>query len=229
MDMESNGFYKNYRKLNSVWKVSKTAWNPTVHVNNIMSNFVLHDLVDAEIKYLPKAWKALTTHGKKNKAGKIQRSELVEAATKHGVFDADFVGTELKNIQGGGIKFPYNFDDNLDTFNNSVNAAKNIFQDGVLKNKLGLETLTDWYRFEDHVFRLSVFQDRIGKGWSLADAALDARKSFVDYNIFNIEVNELRQRIFFLWHIHIELYLYLQKQQLLDHGNMQSMQHLVMV
>jgi hypothetical protein len=195
MDMESNGFYKNYRKLNSVWKVSKTAWNPTVHVNNIMSNFVLHDLVDAEIKYLPKAWKALTTHGKKNKAGKIQRSELVEAATKHGVFDADFVGTELKNIQGGGIKFPYNFDDNLDTFNNSVNAAKNIFQDGVLKNKLGLETLTDWYRFEDHVFRLSVFQDRIGKGWSLADAALDARKSFVDYNIDAPGINWMRNSI----------------------------------
>ena len=191
---ESEGFYKNYRKLNSVWKVSKTAWNPTVHVNNIMSNFVLHDLVDAEIKYLPKAWKALTTHGKINKTGKLQKSDLVEAATKYGVFDSSFIEVELKNIKSGN-KFPYQFDENLDVFNNSVNAAKNIYQDGVLKNKLGLETLTRWYGFEDAVFRLSVFQDRLAKGWSTADAALDARKSFIDYNIDAPAINWMRNTV----------------------------------
>ena len=42
-----------------MWKVSKTAWNPTVHTNNIVSNFVLTDLVDADYSYLPKAYKAL--------------------------------------------------------------------------------------------------------------------------------------------------------------------------
>tara|TARA_R100001594_G_scaffold142703_1_gene189867 strand:+ start:1378 stop:5073 length:3696 start_codon:yes stop_codon:yes gene_type:complete len=195
MQHESGVFYKNYRWLNSYWKVSKTAWNPTVHVNNIMSNFVLHDLVDAQFKYLPKAWKALTTHGKASKTtGKIQRSELVDAATKHGVFDAGFVQTELKNIQAG-IKFPYKFDESIDAFNNSVNAAKNIFQDGVVKNKLGLSKLTDWYQFEDMVFRLSVFQDRISKGWSLSDAALDARKSFVDYNIDAPAINWMRNSV----------------------------------
>ena len=191
---ESSAFYKGYRKLNSVWKISKTAWNPTVHVNNIMSNFVLHDLVDAEIKYLPKAWTALTTHGKKNKAGKLQRSELVETATKYGVFDSGFIQVELKNIQSG-TKFPYKFDENLDTFNNSVNAAKNIYENGVLKNKLGLETLTQWYGFEDAVFRLSVFQDRLSKGWSAADAALDARKSFIDYNIDAPAINWMRNTV----------------------------------
>ena len=55
-------FLKSYRTLNSYWKVSKTAWNPTVHVNNIMSNVILHDLVDAEFKYLLPAWKALMKH-----------------------------------------------------------------------------------------------------------------------------------------------------------------------
>ena len=196
MEMESAGFYKNYRKLNSVWKVSKTAWNPTVHVNNIFSNFVLHDLVDAQLKYLPKAWKALRTHNKINKkTGKLQKSELVEAATKHGVFDADFVTTELKNIQTG-TKFPYKFDESIDPFNNSVNAAKNIYDDVLKKNVLvGQGSLTDWYRFEDMVFRLSVFQDRISKGWSLADSALDARKSFIDYNIDAPAINWMRNTI----------------------------------
>ena len=191
-EMESADFYKQYRTLNSYWKVSKTAWNPTVHVNNIMSNFVLHDLVDADYKFLKPAWKALTTHGKKNKAGKIQRSELVEAATKHGVFDADLITTELKNIQKG-TKFPYNFNEKIDPFNNSVNTARNIFDDVAKTNPL--MKLTEWYRFEDSVFRLSVFQDRLSKGWSMADAALDARKSFIDYNIDAPAINWMRNTI----------------------------------
>jgi len=196
IQMESSGFYKQYRKWNSVWKVSKTAWNPTVHVNNVMSNFVLHDLVDAQFKYLPKAWKALRIHNKINKkTGKLQKSELVEAATKHGVFDADFVTTELKNIQVGA-KSPYTFDDNLDAFNNASNAVNNVFNDIKAKNILmGKGSLTDWYRYEDAVFRLSVFQDRMAKGWSISDSALDARKSFIDYNIDAPAINWMRNTI----------------------------------
>ncbi|BCV06908.1 MAG: hypothetical protein CM15mV146_180 [uncultured marine virus] len=38
-------------KLIHFGKCLKTAWNPTVHTNNIVSNFVLHDLIDADFKY----------------------------------------------------------------------------------------------------------------------------------------------------------------------------------
>ena len=190
-----SSFTKNYRKLNSYWKVSKTAWNPTVHVNNVMSNFILHDLVDADYKYLKPAWTALTTHGKTiTKGGKtsIQKSKLVEAATKYGVFDADFVTQELKNIKVDS-KFPYNFNDTIDPFNHSVNAARNVFDD--VKNKNILTTLTNFYRFEDAVFRLSVFQDRIAKGFDYADAALDARRAFIDYNIDAPAINWMRNNV----------------------------------
>jgi len=190
----ADGFYKKYRTLNSYWKVSKTAWNPTVHVNNIMSNFVLHDLVDADFKFLLPAYRALRKHNKADKLGKVQRSQLVEAATKHGVFDADLITTELKNIQAGS-RFPYKMDDALDPASNSVNAARRIFDDVGKKEKLGLTKLTDWYRFEDSVFRLSVFQDRLSKGWKIQDAALDARKSFVDYNIDAPAINWMRNTI----------------------------------
>jgi len=192
---ESNTFYKGYRNLNSYWKLSKTAWNPTVHVNNVMSNFVLHDLIDADFKYLKPAWTALTTHGKavtKNGKATIQKSKLVEAATKYGVFDAGFVNQELKNIKVGS-SFPYNFTDDLDPFNNSVNAARGVFDD--VKNKNILTSLTNFYQFEDAVFRLSVFQDRIAKGFSYADAALDARRAFIDYNIDAPAINWMRNTV----------------------------------
>ena len=189
-------FLKGYRSLNSYWKVSKTAWNPTVHVNNIMSNVILHDLVDAEFKYLLPAWKALLKHNNVNKAGKMQKSELVETATKYGVFDADLLSTELKNIQAtSSAKFPYKMTEGVDEFNNATKMARNVFQDSVLDGKLGLTKMTDWYKFEDKVFRLSVFQDRIAKGWKIQDAALDARRAFIDYDIDAPAINWMRNTI----------------------------------
>jgi hypothetical protein len=73
--------------------------------------------------------------------------------------------------------------------------ARNVFDDSVVKGKLGLTKMTDWYRFEDKVFRLSVFQDRIAKGWKLQDAALDARKAFIDYDIDAPAINWMRNTI----------------------------------
>ena len=144
----SKGGYSYYRKANSLWKVSKTAWNPTVHTNNIVSNFVLH-----------------------------------------GVFEADFVTKELQKAQELNIGSHYKFDG--DAWSSGSQAALNIYKD--LKTANPLAKLTDWYRFEDHVFRLSVFQDRLAKGFSAAEAGLDARKSFVDYNINAPAINWARQ------------------------------------
>jgi len=179
-----SGFWKKYKKLNSVWKVSKTAWNPTVHTNNIVSNFILHDLIDADFKYLPKAFKALTTHGKDDKV-----SDLVRLAERSGVFEADFVTKELGKIQDLAITMPYKYDGNA--WNSGATAAGKVFED-IRKNN-PLAKLTDWYRFEDHVFRLSVFQDRLVKGYSAAEAGLDARRAFIDYNINAPAINWMRQ------------------------------------
>jgi len=184
----SGQLYRNYRKLNSLWKVSKTAWNPTVHTNNTMSNFILLDLVDGNYSDLKPAFQALMRHGK----GK-QRSELVELAQKHGLFDADYVNVELKNIQATALNFPYKFTDKVDPFNNSVNAAGSIFKD--LKTNNILNSATQLYRFEDSVFRLSLFIDRLRKGFTPAEAALDGRKSFIDYNINAPAIDWMRNSI----------------------------------
>jgi len=179
-----SGFWSKYKKLNSVWKVSKTAWNPTVHTNNIVSNFILHDLIDADFKYLPKAFKALMSH---NKDGKI--SEVVRLAEKSGVFEADFVTKELGKIQDLAIAMPYKYDGNA--WSSGVTASSKIFED-IRKNN-PLAKLTDWYRLEDHIFRLSVFQDRLAKGYTAAEAGLDARRAFIDYNINAPAINWMRQ------------------------------------
>ena len=184
----SNAGLKAYKFLNQFWKSSKTAWNPTVHVNNIVSNFVLTDLVDGNIFLLPKAIRAFTD------AAKGKRSKVLELAQNHGVFDVDYVTKELDLLDPKKINPKiYKYDENKDVFENSVGIAKFFYKDVILKDKIGLQKLSDWYRAEDATFRLALFMDRLNKGYSPVDAAMDARKSFIDYNISAPGINALRQ------------------------------------
>lgn len=187
-------FYKAYRGLNSLWKVSKTAFNPTVHVNNTLSNVVLYDLVDGSrlSENLFNAHKAM------QQGAKGKKSELFDLAQKYGVLEADFVSNELKSITNVLKENPYTVFGNKaqDAFNQSVGAARIIFNDlkrSAFGLKSGAKFATDLYRYEDSVFRIALFRDRLAKGFSPVDAALDARKSFVDYDINAPLINFLRQ------------------------------------
>ena len=183
----SNKGLKAYKFLNQFWKSSKTAWNPTVHVNNIVSNFVLTDLVDGNIFLLPKAIRAFTD------AAKGKRSKVLELAQTHGVFDVDYVTRELNLLDPKKINPNiYKYDESKDVFENSVGIAKFFYKDVILKDKIGLQKLSDWYRSEDATFRLALFMDRLNKGYSPVDAAMDARKSFIDYNISAPGINAMR-------------------------------------
>ena len=189
----TTGFGKAYRKLNQVWKVSKTAWNPTVHVNNVISNLVLLDLVDGSYKYLPKAANAFM------QAGRGKRSKVVELAEQHGVFNASLPEIELGRLRQPNIdslEKIYKVNPNENTAVQGVNVA-NKFYDGyvkpLVKSKFGLDNLTEWYRREDEIFRLALFMDRLDKGYDVVQAAMDARKSFIDYNIKAPAINWMRQ------------------------------------
>ena len=189
----TTGFGKGYRKLNQIWKVSKTAWNPTVHVNNIISNLVLLDLVDGSYKYLPKAANAFM------QAGRGKKSKIVELAEQHGVFNASLPEIELGRLRQPNIdklSKIYTVDSKNNTAVQGLSIADKFFR-GYVKplvgSKFGLDNLTDWYRREDELFRLALFMDRIDKGYSAVLAAQDARKSFIDYNITAPAINWMRQ------------------------------------
>jgi len=182
-------FGKGYRALNQVWKASKTAWNPTVHINNMVSNLVLLDLVDGSARLLPSA----VTAFKNQSAGKSVK--ILEEASNLGVFSSNYVKQELK----GGILDPdnikpayYNVDPKKNVFENGVDLTGFIYKDLILKNKLGLSKLSEYYALEDSIFRLALYMDRRNKGYSKVRAAQDARKSFIDYNIQAPGINGLR-------------------------------------
>ena len=184
---EKSGFAEGYRKLNQLWKASKTAWNPTVHFNNIVSNLVLLDLVDGSYRHLPLAAKAFrdASNGKSVK--------VLEEAQNLGVINSDYVTKELGDIDMKKLNLNfYKVSPDKDVLENGVNIAKGAFDDIVLKNKFGAQKLSEWYQREDHIFRLALYMDRIEKGFKPRDAAADARKSFVDYDIDAPAINLLR-------------------------------------
>jgi len=184
----SSGIAKGYRTLNQVWKASKTAWNPTVHVNNLVSNLVLLDLVDGSANLLPAAVKAFTDQN----SGKSVK--ILEEASNLGVFSSNVVKRELDILDPSKMKPAYyQVDPNKNVFENSFSLADFIYKDLIKKNKFGLQKLSDYYALEDSIFRLALYMDRRKKGYSKVQAAQDARKSFIDYNIQAPGINKLRE------------------------------------
>lgn len=162
---------REYLKLNSMWKTSKTALNPAVHVNNIMSNFALYDLTDAKWTHLKDAGIELF------QASRGKSAPLFEMAKHAGVFDANFAANELSALSRQQLDAYIKLEGaNTNPIQSAVNIAKAAWR------KTGGKMI-DLYQSEDNLFRLGVFIDRIQKGASVEQATSDARKAFVDYDI----------------------------------------------
>jgi hypothetical protein len=185
------GIVEGLEGVQTTWKKLKTAWIPAVHVNNTISNVLLLDLADASITYLPKAIKELLTSPDK-------KSALYHAARKMGVFDSDLVAKEFNKSRSDAY---------------SIAAEKLTGQKAPMKStflgydlpgwtqtigeymmpikKLTVDAAERSYQLEDQFFRMAVFMDRMEKAGGLTkatkkaqfEAAADARKWFIDYDI----------------------------------------------
>ena len=189
-------YFGDYLKLNRVWKASKTAWNPTVHVNNVFGNIFFSDMGDIPLFVgtgkgggLINSFKLLAEHNSK----KPIKSKVVYLAQKYGVFDADFITRELKTFDFKSIKNAYKYDDKKTEWANAVEISNRIYN-AVRKNKI-TGTLENWYRLEDHIFRLNAFIHKRQQGFSDADAAMFARKQFIDYDIQAPVINFFRHGV----------------------------------
>ena len=196
------GFGKVHHKMLQYWKRTKTSLNPVVHMNNIMSNHVLYDLVDGDWRHLGRAGrdfynaKVGITHKGINKA----ESEDFAKAKALGVFDADVMKRELTNAERDIYKKYMRGKEKVDGGlpDRLWNGFKAI---GRYANKTHIDTL---YGHEDNVFRLALFKDHLAKNVrkgakpsddNYKEAALFARKYMLDYEIDAPGVNILRESI----------------------------------
>ena len=176
---KGTGLGKLQHNMQTWWKRTKTSLNPVVHMNNVMSNFVLYDLVDANYKFLGPAAREL-----------ISKSGDFKKANSLGVFNADLMKQELTNLERDVFK---------------TYLGKNAGEDagGILTQAWGKTKslgkylkkthLDDLYGAEDNIFRLGLFKDRIAKGDTEKEAAQFARKYMLDYEIHAPGVKMMRE------------------------------------
>ena len=178
------GFGTLHHKMLQYWKRTKTSLNPVVHMNNVMSNVVLYDLVDANYKHLGRAGYDFVKAFNPNKANRV-KSEDFRMAEKLGVFDADMMKRELTDFE-------------IDTYKkymkigaqNDGKLLENMWES--TKKFAGKTPMDKIYSAEDSVFRLALFKDHLAKNVreglkpsdeQYRDAAKHARKYMLDYEI----------------------------------------------
>jgi hypothetical protein len=192
MSKEAGGaVLNNYLAINRVWKKSKTAWNPVVHVNNTVSNMILYDLAGAKYRFMHRGFKELA----KGIEGD-ESARLYKLAKANGVFDSDLLSRELtdqtKDVMDSALK---NLSDELNP--EIIGAQKYSLE---TFNKLSakgydmtLGKLDNFYQLEDQAFRMGLFMDRLAKGMKVQEAAADAKKWFIDYDINAPFINFMRR------------------------------------
>lgn len=175
-----------WRALLSQWKLNKTARSPVVHMNNVMSNFVLMDLLDVRFQDLAAGMRSYLT-----------KDQHYEEAFKHGAFGADMMTQEVRDQvlkpvleeimrsntfqQGGNL--------------GALGAASKFTELLWSKVKAADKKMIDLYRVEDELFRMATYIRRRQLGDDAKQAADHAREQFIDYDIRAPWVNAARNTV----------------------------------
>ena len=190
--MQQPSFWKS---IMTQFKLNKTARNPVVHFNNIMSNLVLMDMADVRMSDLWMAIKEIRNKG-----------PMYQEAMKHGAFGSSFAEKDLQNdvldkllddLQGVvGVK-PVGMEDvfrSMDKLPMNKQIAFMMKISDALWNgfdvkgrKVGArqfdKMMLNMYQTEDEWFRMATYLRRRGQGMDAAEAGISARDQFLNYDI----------------------------------------------
>jgi hypothetical protein len=175
-----------YQRLLTQWKLNKTARSPVVHMNNVMSNFILMDMADVRS---PELLAGLTAMATKN--------ELYREAQLAGAFGADQVTQELQD----SVLRPL-----LDELRKDIAARPGGIEarvgflskamDGIVKGIKATDgAMVNAYQMEDQVFRMATYIRRRQQGATVAEAAIEARDQFLNYDIRAPWINAARRSV----------------------------------
>ena len=185
----NNKWVKQYRKLNSYWKGSKTIANPAVHFNNVMSNVIHYDNGNGTAKNFFVGLRDIK-----------KRNEIYREAEERGVFGGFFsseIGNESKladlfSPSSGVMKTNLALiDSGLNYSNKVAQKAKNLTWDQAAK----------LYNYEDQIFRMGLYRTEkerliksgLNEKQAMDRAARKAREWFVDYSRSSPVLDVLRE------------------------------------
>lgn len=171
-----------YRKLLTIWKLNKTARNPVVHMNNIMSNVLFMDLADVRMQDLVAGIKAYAT-------GNADYQEAVD----NGAFGADMISQEIRDQvlkpileeitkQTTGASTPF-LSAQGGTFLAKAQTLSMVADKLWTWAKTADRKMIEAYGAEDELFRMAMYLRRRSQGHSPKVAAREARDQFLNYDI----------------------------------------------
>jgi hypothetical protein len=203
-----------YRPLGEVgaqilraWKTSKTALSPAVHMNNVMSNFVMADWHDVSAGHILKALRLMTS---KDAAAQ----EVMNRYEDSGGGIGTWATKELKDEQlrplieslekelGAAGQTPGVQVGAMSAVNLLVHGKFGASWDAIKPTTAGrftgkaVQKMIDMYQAEDDVFRLAAWLKAKENGASDQDAGKVARKSFLDYSINAPWIQAMRSTAF---------------------------------
>lgn len=194
-DLMALGDFQNttWDKLLSAWKISKTALSPAVHVNNVMSNFIMADLADVGVNDIRQALNVLV----QSKRGDAGARELIERYQDSGAEAGSFAANEMKTeviepllkqiaesepeaVQRASLAQVVSLAAHGKIGEAAVAATKTLPGRALVGT---VESMISAYQSEDSVFRLAKFIKEVNSGASDVDAGQAAKDAFLDYNI----------------------------------------------
>ena len=169
---------KAYKGVNNWWKLTKTAYNLPVHMNNFGSNVVMYDVNGGSMRGLRQAVKDLTFPTKRGE------SDRLRMAQEYDVFGGNFIGNEV--LQKNKALYRA-YDTAADTGSDTVDSILNKTPDLLRKTgrhtkRWSLDKFKELYTWEDNLFRMGLFNTLIDQGVDPVVAARRAREGFVDYS-----------------------------------------------
>jgi len=207
-----------YAQVLSAWKTAKTALSPAVHMNNVMSNFVMADWHDVGAAHVAKSLRILLAASSKDtlaKGGIADREAAREILARYSESGADigsWVTNEIATDQLEPLMAALE-KELAATAGDSTAAQTGAF--AALQHALrlrfpsaweafkptkagkavagGAQGLIDLYQAEDDVFRLAAWLKAKEDGATDIDAGKRARTSFLDYSINAPWIQAMRQ------------------------------------
>lgn len=175
-----------WRALMTQWKLNKTARSPVVHMNNVVSNALLMDLLDVRWQDLARGIRSY-----------LARDRYYQEAFEHGAFGADMMTQEIRDHV---LKPVLNELLRSNTFQQSghlgVLGQMSKFVELLWSKAMAIDQkMIDIYRIEDELFRMATYIRRRELGDTAQQAADHAREQFIDYDIRAPWVNIARNTV----------------------------------
>jgi len=168
------------------WKMNKTTRSPVVHMNNIMSNIALMDLIDVRVQDLTRG---IIEY--------VQGGEMYDEARMHGAFGAGFVQNELRrtHIEPLLRELVKEAKQTADTLEGKTRLVSKMFESLYSGWRRFDEGMKDAYQIEDELFRMATYMRHRSMGASAEEAAMIARDQFLNYDIRAPWINAARMTV----------------------------------